>query len=131
MKIVLLILFLIFPFTRAPAAEPKKEETLDPVVVTATRTEKPLRNVTTSITVITAEDIRKKQAETVVDILRYVPGLDVVQSGSRGTTTSVFIRGSESDQVLVLVDGVEVNSTTTGAVDFAHYTTESVERIEV
>jgi len=131
MKFILLILFLIFPFTRAPAAEPKKEETLDPVVVTATRTETPLKDITTSITIITEDDIRKKQAETVVDILRYVPGLDVVQSGSRGTTTSVFIRGSESDQVLVLVDGVEVNSTTLGSFDFAHLTTESIERIEI
>ncbi len=131
MKIVFLILFLFFPFTRAPAAEPKKEETLEPVVVTATRTETPLRDVTTSITVITEDDIRNKQAETVVDVLRYVPGLDVVQKGSRGTTTSVFIRGSESDQVLVLVDGVQVNSTTLGSFDFAHLTTESIERIEV
>jgi vitamin B12 transporter len=126
-----LFIFLIFPFTQAPAAEAQKEKTLDPVVVTATRTDKPLKDVTTSITVITAEDIRKKQAETVVDILRYVPGLDVVQSGSRGTEAQVFIRGSEADQVLVLVDGVEVNSTTQGFFNFAHITTESIERIEV
>ena len=131
MKIVLLVLLFFFPSTRAQAAEPKKEETLDPVVVTATRTETPLKDVTTSITVITEDDIRKKQAETVLDILRSVPGLDVAQVGSRGTEAQVFIRGSEADQVLVLVDGVEVNSTTQGFFDFAHLTTESVDRIEV
>ncbi len=131
MKIVLLILFLFFPSTGAPAAEPKKEETLDPVVVTATRTETPLRDVTTSITVITEEEIRAQQAETVLDALRDVPGLDVVQSGSRGSTTSVFIRGSNSNQVLVLIDGMEVNSGTAGSFNFAHLLTDNVERIEV
>ena len=48
-----------------------------------------------------------------------------------GTATSVFIRGSASNQVLVMIDGVEINSTTTGAYDFANLTTESIERIEV
>lgn len=67
----------------------------------------------------------------VLDVLRDVPGVDVVQSGSKGTLASVFIRGSDSDQVLVLIDGVEVNSTLTGSYDFAHLTTESIERIEV
>jgi vitamin B12 transporter len=60
-----------------------------------------------------------------------VPGLDVVQSGSRGNAASVFVRGADSDQVLVLIDGVEVNSTTAGSFDFAHLTTDNVERIEV
>jgi vitamin B12 transporter len=63
--------------------------------------------------------------------LRKVPGLDVVQTGSRGTNTAIFIRGSESDHVLVLIDGVEVNSATLGAFDFAHLTTENIERIEI
>ena len=84
-----------------------------------------------SATVITDKDIQAQQAETVLQVLRTVPGLDVVQSGSRGNTTSVFIRGSESDHVLVLIDGVEANSTTLGAFNFAHLTTENVERIEV
>ena len=99
--------------------------------VTSTRTEIPLSQVTTSATVITDKDIQAQQAETVLQVLRTVPGLDVVQSGSRGNTTSVFIRGSESDHVLVLIDGVEANSTTLGAFNFAHLTTENVERIEV
>jgi vitamin B12 transporter len=87
--------------------------------------------VTTSISVITSKDIQDRQAETVLEALRDVPGLDVAQSGSRGTNTSVFIRGSESEHVLVLIDGVEVNSTTLGAFNFAHLTTDNVERIEV
>ncbi len=131
MKILsLLFLFFLVP-TTSSGAEPKKEEILEPVVVTATRIETPLKEVTISISVITAKDIEEQHAVTVLDVLRNVPGLDVIQTGSRGNSTSVFIRGSESDQVLVLVDGVEVNSTTQGSFNFAHLTTENVERIEV
>ena len=131
MKVGLLLLFLFWlSFSRLPVAEPQ-EPTLPPVFVTSTRTETPLQQVTTSASVITAKDIQDQQAEMVLEALRNVPGLDVVQSGSRGTATSVFIRGSESDHVLVLIDGVEVNSTTLGAFNFAHLTTDNVERIEI
>ena len=131
MKVCLLFLFIVlFCFSTLPAAEPP-EPVLPPVFVTSTRTEIPLEQVTTSASVITAKDIQAQQAETVLEILRSVPGLDVVQTGSRGTTATVFIRGSESDHVLVLIDGVEVNSTTVGAFNFAHLTTENVERIEI
>lgn len=131
MKILSVIFLLFFLPTTSPGAEPKQEETLEPVVVTATRIETPIEEVTTSISVITAEDIEEQQADTVLGVLRNVPGLDVVQTGSRGTQTSVFIRGSESDQVLVLVDGVEVNGTTVGSFDFANLTAEDVERVEI
>ena len=131
MKVGLLLLLLfLFSFSRLPVAEPA-EPTLPPVFVTSTRTEIPLQQVTTSASVITAKDLEEQHAVSVLEALRQVPGLDVVQSGSRGTTTSVFIRGSGSDQVLVLVDGVEVNSTTLGAFNFAHLTTDNVERIEI
>jgi vitamin B12 transporter len=131
MKVCLLFLFVVlFCFSKLPAAEPP-EPILPPVFVTSTRTEIPLEQVTTSASVITAKDIQAQQAETVLEVLRRVPGLDVVQTGSRGTTATVFIRGSESDHVLVLIDGVEVNSTTVGAFNFAHLTTENVERIEI
>lgn len=132
MKVFVLILFFLCalrPFELRAAELP--EATLPPVFVTSTRTETPLAQVTTSATVVTDKDIQAQQAETVLQVLRTVPGLDVVQSGSRGNATSVFIRGSESDHVLVLIDGVEMNSTTLGAFDFAHLTTENVERIEI
>ncbi len=114
--------------------KPPSRETasrLNPVVVTATRTETPLRETAASVTVIDEQEIEQRQAETVAEVLRTVPGVDIVQNGSRGTTTSVFIRGSESDQTLVLVDGVEVNSVTLGAADFSNMTTENIDRIEV
>lgn len=104
---------------------------LKPVVVTATRTEIPLQETSASMTVIGAEEIQQQQVNTVADVLRNVPGVDVVQTGSRGTTSSVFIRGAESDQTLVLLDGVEVNSVTLGAFDFSSLTTENLDRIEI
>lgn len=131
MNVFLLIFFLIFSPISSQAAEPKPDETLAPVVVTATRVETPQEQVTTSVSVITAEDIRAQQAVTVEEVLRTVPGVDVVQSGSRGNTTSVFIRGSNSNQVLVLVDSMEVNTVTAGNFDFAHLLTDNVERIEI
>jgi vitamin B12 transporter len=125
------LFFLTFLPNTSRAAEPAPAESLPPLVVTATRTEVPLNQLTNSLTVITAEDIRERQSELVLEVLRDVAGVDVVQTGSMGTATTVFIRGSASNQVLVLIDGVEINSTTTGAYDFANVTTESVERIEV
>jgi vitamin B12 transporter len=131
MRVLLLLGLLFFlPCYELPAAE-TPETTFPPVFVTSTRTEIPLEQVTTSASVITGEEIRDREAEMVLEVLRDVPGLDVVQSGSRGNGTSIFIRGSESDHVLVLIDGVEVNSATLGAFNFAHLTTENIERIEV
>src|SRR5687767_8650259 len=130
MKVLFLFSLILFLPINLPGAE-SPVVTLAPVFVTSTRTEIPLELVTTSANVITADDLEALQAKTVLDALRYVPGLDVLQTGSRGTTATVFIRGSESDHVLVLIDGVEVNSTTVGAFDFAHLTTENVDRIEI
>lgn len=104
---------------------------LDPVVVTATRTQAPLSDVPQTVTVITREDIEESKVDTVSDLLRQAAGLEVVQSGGRGTTTSVFIRGSESDEVLVLIDGVQVNGVTLGAFDFANLTPEGFDRVEI
>ena len=130
------MLFLIFLFSFlisgfAAAANAEEVETLPPIVTISTRVETPEANVANSVTVIDDKKIESRREESVLEMLRDVPGVDVVQSGSRGTSASVFIRGANSDQTLVLVDGVEVNSTTLGEFDFAHLTTENVERIEV
>jgi vitamin B12 transporter len=127
--LVLFFFTLVSNFARA--AEPDDVQKLPPLVAISTRVETPQEDVTTSVTVIDEKKIQSRQAETVLEMLREVPGVDVVQSGSRGNVTSVFIRGADSDQVLVLIDGVEVNSTTLGSFDFAHLTTENIDRIEI
>lgn len=108
-----------------------KMSRLDPVVVTATRTQTELSNLPQTVTVLSREDIEESNVDTVGDLLREVTGVQVQQAGGRGTSTSVFIRGSESDEVLTLIDGVQVNSVTLGAFDFANLTPEGFDRVEV
>jgi len=100
------------------------------VVVTATRIEQPVSQAASDVTVITREQIEDSGAAEVKDLLADVPGLTVSSFGQRGSTTSVFVRGGESDHNLVLVDGVRVNQAG-GAFDWAHLTTDNIERIEI
>lgn len=104
---------------------------LPPVVVTATRTPVPAPEAPGSVTVITREDLKRMGVTTVLEALREVPGLDVVQQGGPGRITSVFLRGANSDHALVLIDGIPVNSATTGGFDFADLPVDQVERIEI
>ncbi len=111
--------------------QPQNVPRMKPVVVTATRTETPLQETAAAVTIVNEEEIHQQQATTVAEVLRNVPGLDITQNGSRGTTTGVFTRGAETDQTLVLLDGVEINSVTLGAADFSNLTSENIDRIEV
>ena len=104
---------------------------LEEVVVTAARVERPLKETSSSVTVIDAEEIASKGKITVLEVLRGQPGLDVVQSGGPGATTSVFLRGANSGHTLVLVDGVEVNSPALGMFNFTNLTVDNIERIEI
>jgi vitamin B12 transporter len=107
--------------------------TLPPVVVSATRVPTPESEVASSVTVITSQDIESKQQRTVPDLLRDVPGLNVVQTGGPGGVTSVFMRGTNSNHTKVLIDGVDASDPTSadGSFDFAHLLTSDIERIEV
>lgn len=104
---------------------------MDEIVVTATRTEALRSQIPASVTVISRKDMEEGQAATLSELLRDVPGLDVVQQGGAGKTTSIFIRGAESRHTLVLIDGIRVNSPTAGGFDFADLNIEDVERIEI
>jgi vitamin B12 transporter len=115
----------------SPAEELPATNVLAPVVVTATRTPTSLEDTPQTITVLTRDELEAREDPSVADVLREVPGVNVTQSGSRGTTTSVTIRGSQTNQVLTLLDGVEVNSGTLGAFDFANVSPEGFDRIEV
>jgi vitamin B12 transporter len=109
----------------------RAEMTMEPMVVSPTRSEQPLSQTAPAITIVTGEDLRRKQVPTVADALREVPGLEVSETGPRGSATSILMRGADADQVLVLIDGVPANSTTIGAYDFSGLTPDNVERIEV
>lgn len=100
------------------------------IIITANRYPTSIEQVGSSVSVINKEEI--KRHDTVLEALRTrVPGLEVSQIGGQGRTTSVFIRGAESDHTLVLIDGIRANDNTTDQFDFANLKSENIERIEV
>ena len=105
----------------------------DSVVVTATRIPTPQLEVASTISVITAEDIAARQVETLPDLLKQVPGLNVIQSGGPGGQTSVFIRGTNSNHTKVLVDGIDVSdpSSPIGTFDFGPFLTQDIQKVEI
>lgn len=111
-------------------AIPDEAVELGLVVVTATKTEVPVKQVAASVTVITKEEIKARQVTQVSDLLRDVPGLSVRQQGSRGSVAVVFPRGGNSNFNLVLIDGVKVNDAG-GFYDFHDLSTDNIERIEI
>ena len=104
---------------------------LDPVVVTATRSEQPLSETLTSMAVIDRELIERSQAQSLLELLRLQAGVDIVRSGGPGGQTSVFLRGANSNQVLVLIDGVRVASATSGLFQFENLPLAQIERVEI
>ncbi|HEU4649449.1 MAG TPA: TonB-dependent receptor [Gemmatimonadales bacterium] len=112
------------------AQTPADTARLHDIVVTATRYPVPPESLAATLTVLRGEDLRAQGIAFVGDALRQVPGVQIVQSGSYGSTTSAFVRGGESDYVKVLVDGVPVNQPG-GAFDFGSLTTDNIERIEI
>lgn len=104
---------------------------IPPVVVTATRLEQPVEHVGSAVTVITGESLRRRGIEFVADALDEVPGVTVPRSGTRGKISSVFIRGADSEQTLVLIDGVRMNGSVGGRFELGSFRTDNIERIEV
>ena len=105
----------------------------DEVVVVANRMPEPLSKVGASVTVLSAEAIEQSQAVSAADLLARTPGLSFARNGSMGSATSVFIRGAESAQTVVRIDGVLLNdpSTTGGGFDFSNLLTGGMSRIEI
>ncbi|TLZ34667.1 MAG: TonB-dependent receptor [Gammaproteobacteria bacterium] len=112
------------------AADP---EALQLIVVTATRIPTPEAELASSVTVVTADEIAAQQQRTFADVLRNIPGLNVVQQGGPGSVTSVFMRGNSSNHSKVLVDGIDVGdpSNANAAFDFGQLLTADIERVEV
>ena len=113
-----------------PTPSPNEAE-VGSVVVSATRFDIPLDQSPSSVSVITSQDIEQKQIQRVSDALREPPGLSVVQTGTAGQLTSVFIRGLRSEHTQVLLDGIPINQGLQGAFNFADLTTDDIDRIEV
>ncbi len=104
---------------------------LDQVVVTATRTEVSLRDSLVPVQVIDRAAIERSQATSLQDLLRGRAGINLSNQGGLGKLSSLFVRGTASNQVLVLVDGVRIGSATSGMPTFQDLPVEQIERIEI
>tara|TARA_Y100001936_G_scaffold254048_1_gene324051 strand:+ start:1670 stop:3541 length:1872 start_codon:yes stop_codon:yes gene_type:complete len=101
------------------------------VIVTATRTAQTADEILSSVTVITRKDIERQQARSISDLLRGIQGINIANNGGPGKNTSIFIRGTESDHVLVLIDGIRAGSATSGGAAYENIPIEQVERMEI
>jgi len=104
---------------------------LDDVQVTANRLPQSQTDVLASTTIIDRDEIERSQADSVVELLQGRAGIEMTQSGPPGATSSLFMRGSESDHTLVLVDGVRINPATSGGARLEFLSPAAIERIEI
>jgi len=128
----------VFSLAPALAGQEKQDQTAPPVlrhevVVTATRIETPVKEVASSVTVITRQELENSHRSTVLDLLRDVLGTAVIQNGGNGSASSTFLRGSNSEHVLIMLDGVELNDpmNPSRSYDLAHFSLDNVDQIEI
>jgi len=137
-KTVLIVLASsIFSLYIHPAENQKREKEVQPlrhdIVVTATRMETQAKEIASSITVITREELERMKKATILEVLRDVLSVAVIQNGGTGGASSVFLRGANSEHTLIMMDGVVLNDpiTPSRSFDLAHFSVEHVERIEI
>lgn len=103
----------------------------DTLSVTANRFQEPNSSILAPITVVEREQIERWQSNSVIDVLRRMPGIDVGQNGGIGQMSSIYVRGAESRHVLILVDGVRLNqANVSGSSDISQIPLSLVQRIE-
>ncbi len=103
----------------------------DTVTVSANRQPASKGTVGSSVTVVEREEIERRNPLLIADLLRTIPGVEITQSGGPGQVASLRVRGGTAAQVLVLLDGVRINTVTNGDVDFSHLDASTLERVEV
>ena len=117
------------PFAHADSAS--IDPAIDTVVVTAARMPQRAADVIAQTTVIGRDEIARSGAGSVADVLQRQPGIEITRNGSAGASTSVFLRGANSNQVVVLLDGVRIGSSTSGTASWNAIPLEAIDRIEV
>jgi vitamin B12 transporter len=127
-KVALACAGILATISTAPA---QSNSEFNPVVVSASRTEQSLSDVLPSVSVITRADLDRSQAKTLADALQGEPGFEFGRNGGPGGVTSIFLRGSDSKNIVILVDGVKTQTDNLGSLQFSNVPMSSVERIEV
>ena len=131
---LLLPLALSFSLTHAATAHAQVTEPpnrLDNVVITATRTAQPLDSTLAQAVIISRDEIESAGLATLTELLQRKAGLEIRATGGAGQPSSVFIRGANSAHTLVLVDGLRVGSSTSGATAFENIPLDLIERVEI
>lgn len=114
-----------------PAHAAGDQPALNEVVVTATRVEQSIDQIIGAVHVITREEIERLQPQSLQDLLRNQTGIDLTSQGGLGKLTAMFIRGTENEHVLVLIDGVRTGSVSSGTTPFEYLPPDQIERIEI
>ena len=125
---------LVASFLLATNLYSQQTSSLDEITISsATKSEEKLKNVTANVDVITAEDIESRKFKTVIEALNSLSGVSISSNGGIGQTSSVYLRGMDSNRTLILIDGVRYNDITTpkGSANIEHLMINDVERIEV
>ena len=128
MKKIILIALTLNIFSSSLFAE---DVNLNPTVVVGSRQKQRLSDVMTSVSVITRQDIERLQPQDIGSILQGQPGIEIVRSGGLGMQTSIFMRGANSSQVLVLVDGMKVTDEFSNATPLQNIPIGQVDHIEI
>lgn len=104
---------------------------LNEVVVTASRTPQPRESVISNVSVIDSEEIQRSGQTSLVELLAQQQGIEISSSGGAGTVSNIFMRGTNSGHVLVLIDGMRVDSATLGATAFENLPLGQIDKIEI
>jgi vitamin B12 transporter len=118
---------LLSPIYSVQAKDVAQQETL---VVTASRFEQTVDSTVAAVSVVTREEIEASQATDLIEVLNTLPSVQISDTGGLGSTQSIFVRGTNSSHVLVLIDGVRTGSATSGTVNFSAIPLVAIERIE-
>jgi vitamin B12 transporter len=130
-RIALVLLLTLLVAAAAVTDAVAADNSLAPVVITATREPEAIGRSTADIVVIDAGAIRSTGADSVEDLIRRIAGIQVVRNGGPGQSSGFFIRGASTNSTVVLVDGVRVGSATLGQAEFEAFSLAQIERIEV
>ena len=125
------LVVLVFLIWSAPARAQQRAWPLDALVVTATRSPQAMADLVADVTVIDADAIAQAGAQSLAELLRRVPGVEIVMNGGPAATSGVFLRGANTNQTLVLIDGLRVGSSTSGTAALEAIPLDTIDHIEI
>jgi len=115
----------------AQPTPPTAVTALDPIVVTAARMPQPIVQVLADVTVIGQDEILRSGVQSLAELLQRQPGVEVTQNGGPGSTSGAYLRGANTGQTLVLIDGLRAGSASSGATSLEAIPLDQIEHIEI